>query len=30
MNGIHMSGRDIAYERTCQGKSFNIKIEPIK
>ena len=23
-------GRDIAYERTCQGKSFNIKIEPIK
>ncbi len=23
-------GKDIAYERTCQGKSFNIKIEPIK
>jgi energy-coupling factor transporter ATP-binding protein EcfA2 len=23
-------GRDIAYERTCQGKSFNIKIEPIR
>jgi WD40 repeat protein len=23
-------GRDIAYERTCQGKSFNIKIEPVK
>jgi WD40 repeat protein len=23
-------GKDIVYERTCQGKSFNIKIEPIK
>jgi hypothetical protein len=23
-------GRDIAYERTCQGKSFNIKIENIR
>jgi hypothetical protein len=23
-------GKDITYERTCQGKSFNIKIEPIK
>ena len=23
-------GKDIAYERTCQGKSFNIKIEPVK
>jgi energy-coupling factor transporter ATP-binding protein EcfA2 len=23
-------GKDIAYERTCQGKSYNIKIEPIK
>ena len=23
-------GKDIAYEMTCQGKSFNIKIEPIK
>jgi hypothetical protein len=23
-------GKDIAYERTCQGKSFNIKINPIK
>ena len=23
-------GKDIAYERTCQGKSFNIKIEPDK
>ncbi len=23
-------GKDIAYERTCQGKSFNIKIEPIR
>jgi WD40 repeat protein len=23
-------GKDIAYERTCQGKSFNIKIDPIR
>jgi WD40 repeat protein len=23
-------GRDIAYERTCQGKSYNIKIQPIR
>jgi WD40 repeat protein/energy-coupling factor transporter ATP-binding protein EcfA2 len=23
-------GKDIAYERTCQGKSFNIKIQPIR
>ncbi len=23
-------GKDIAYERTCQGKSFNIKIEQVK
>jgi hypothetical protein len=23
-------GKDIAYEKTCQGKSFNIKIEPIR
>lgn len=23
-------GKDIPYERTCQGKSFNIKIDPIK
>jgi WD40 repeat protein len=23
-------GKDIAYEKTCQGKSYNIKIEPIK
>jgi WD40 repeat protein len=22
-------GKDITYERTCQGKSFNIKIEPL-
>jgi hypothetical protein len=23
-------GKDIAYEKTCQGKSFNIKIDQIK
>ncbi len=23
-------GKDFAYERTCQGKSYNIKIQPIK
>lgn len=23
-------GKDIAYERTCQGKSFNIKIQPVR